>query len=90
MQQAIVLKTPSATIKVARRKDNVLSLRYPNGREVVSSVEEIRHPVIREVLALSNFRGGLDLTASSAAATKEDLDVALRALDGGLLNGANE
>lgn len=56
---------PKPVIKLIRRKDGVISLRYPGGREVVSAIEEIEHPVIKQVLVAKGFRGGLDLTISS-------------------------
>ena len=52
-------------IKLIRRRDRVISLRYPGGREVVSAIEEIEHPIIKQILAAQGFRGGLDLTISS-------------------------
>ena len=71
-----------AYIKVKRRRDNILSLRYPDGHEVVSLVSEIQHPIIREVLFSRNFKGGLDLVASSDIASQEDFLQALRILEG--------
>ncbi|MDO8467200.1 MAG: hypothetical protein Q7S83_03630 [bacterium] len=65
-------------IKLKRRKDNLIILRYPDGHEVVSLVSEVQHPVIREALESRSFRGGLDLVASSAIAKREDV---LQALD---------
>ena len=69
-------------IKLKRRKDNLLTLRYPSGHEVVSQINEVQHPIIREVLASRNFRGGLDLVASSDVASSADFLHALRVLDG--------
>lgn len=69
-------------IKLKRRKDNLLALRYPNGHEVVSLIGEVQHPIIREVLASRNFRGGLDLVASADISSEEDFLRALQALDG--------
>lgn len=63
---------PKASIKFSRRKDRVISLRYPGGREVVSLIEEIEHPVIKKVLASFDFRGGLDLVTDSEI-TETDL-----------------
>lgn len=71
-----------AYIRLKRRKDNILSLRYPDGHEVVSLVSEVQHPVIREALVRRNFTGGLDLVAISPVSSREDLMHALQALDG--------
>lgn len=65
-------------IKLKRRKDNLITLRYPDGHEVVSLVSEVKHPVIREALESHNFHGGLDLVASSVISAREDV---LRALE---------
>lgn len=86
MDPLISIKTPSAVIKIRRRKDNLLTLRYPEGHEVISLVSEVRHPVIREALESRNFRGGLDLVASSGIAAREDVLLALRTLDGEAIN----
>lgn len=53
------------TVQLARRKDNVISLRYPDGHEVVNSIPEIKNPIIRQALTSHNFKGGLDLISNS-------------------------
>ena len=62
------LKTITAThkdvtIKLSQRKDRVLSLRYPGGHEVVSAVEEVQHPVFRQVLQDHGIKTGFDRLA---------------------------
>ncbi len=59
-------------IKLNQRKDKVLSLRYPGGHEVVSGVEEIQHPVVRQALQKCGINTGFDLLLSSNPAHLEN------------------
>lgn len=61
--QTIIATHQDFTVKLSPRKDRVLSLRYPGGHEVVSVVDEVQHPVFRQILQERGIQTGFDLVA---------------------------
>ncbi len=68
----IVATHQDAVIQLSRRKDGVLSLRYPGGHEVVSAVEEVQHPIVRQALQRCGLNTGFDLLVNFNPAHLED------------------
>ena len=64
-------------VQLNARKDNVLSLRYPGGHEVVSVAEEIQHPIVRQALQKFGINTGMDLLLSSDPSLIEDFSTHL-------------